>query len=132
MLQPRDGSAGQPVSFDGSRLPERLPLPAERVQRVDVTLAVELLHTFTQIDTPGLASLNEQTAEVTARLIEDTEDAAAHADALLYCMNGPLKDYEAAAIRRFRDGHASGRRTGATALGVLTKADQLAREPRMS
>jgi hypothetical protein len=120
----RDGGAPLPVRFDGSRLPARMDLPAADIRSVDVTLTAALLERVTLIDTPGLASTNEENSAVTERLLSDSTDAAADADALLFCVNGPLKDDEAETVRDFRTGRVASRLTAGTAVGILTKADQ--------
>jgi hypothetical protein len=126
VVVPRDGSDARVVKLDdNSRLPASMPLPATDVRSVDVTLASPQLERVTLLDTPGLASTHAETSAVTARLLADTADAAAEADALLFCLNGPLMDDEAQAVRGFRVGRGGSRLTGGTALGLLTKADQL-------
>lgn len=79
------------------------------------------------MDTPGLASTNAETSAVTQELLEsDTLNAARTADAIIFCINTPLKDAEAEAVRVFRSGKAGLRLTGGTAVAVLTKVDLLA------
>lgn len=124
---PRGGAAPLPLPFDGSRLSSDLPLPHRKIDRVDVTLPCDLLEQVTLLDTPGLASTNVETSAVTQELLEnDTLNAARTADAIIFCINTPLKDAEAEAVRLFRSGRAGLRLTGGTAVAVLTKADLLA------
>ena len=126
-VRPRDNTAPLPLHFDGSRLSSNLPLPYRQVDRVQVTLPAELLEQVTLLDTPGLASTNLETSEITRELLTtDTLDAARMADALIFCINTPLKDAEAEAVQLFRSGRAGLRLTGGTAVAVLTKADLLA------
>jgi len=124
VAEPRDGSGDVPMDFEGTRLSTTIPLPADRLRRVNVTLPASLLQRVTLLDTPGLASTSVETSAVTARMLEDTSDAAADADALLFCLNSTLKDDEAAAVRTFRAARGGARLTGGTAVGLLTKADQ--------
>ena len=54
------------------------------------------------------------------------------ADAIIFCINTPLKDAEAEAVRLFRSGRAGLPLTGGTAIAVLTKADLLAAADRLT
>ncbi|OLE23959.1 MAG: hypothetical protein AUG49_14675 [Catenulispora sp. 13_1_20CM_3_70_7] len=130
MAAPRDGSAPRPVTFQGSTLPSVMPLPHADIKSVDVTLRVPFLEEATLIDTPGMASTDVENSALTDRLLADTSDAAVRADALVFCVNGPLKDDEADAIRLFRAGRGGSRLSGGTAVGVLTKADRLTADRR--
>jgi hypothetical protein len=132
-VRPRDNSAPLPLHFDGSRLSSKLPLPHGQIDRVQVTLPAELLEQVTLLDTPGLASTNLDTSAVTKELLtSDTLDAARTADALIFCINTPLKDAEAEAVQLFRSGRAGLSLTGGTAVAVLTKADLLAPPDRLT
>ncbi len=123
-VRPRDKGASVPLPFEGSRLSAKLPIPRREIDRVEVTLPAPLLETVTLLDTPGLASTNHETSEVTQKLLaNDTLDAARTADAIVFCINTPLKDAEAEAARLFRSGRAGLQLTGGTAVAVLTKAD---------
>ena len=130
MAYPRDGSAPRPVPFADSRLSDDLPFPAAAIERVEVTLSVPILELASVFDTPGLASTNRETSAVTERLLDDTMEAAVAADALLFCVNGPLKDDEAEAVRTFRAGRGQVRLTGGSAVAVLTKADEMSEDRR--
>lgn len=126
VANPRSGGNPVPVVLDGTMLPRTLPIPATELRNIEVTLQVDWLDraNLTLVDTPGLASTSTERSVLTERIVADTEDAAADAGALLFCVNGPLKDDEEAAVRRFKAGRAGGRLTGGTAIGVLTRADQ--------
>src|SRR5208283_711649 len=50
-----------------------------------------------------------------------TLDAARTADAIIFCINTPLKDAEAEAVRLFRSGRAGLRLTGGTAVADLAQ-----------
>jgi len=124
-LVPRVGRELIPVYFDGTRLPSDLGRPATEIRFVDVTLPIPLLTRATLIDTPGLASANAESPDVTNRMREDTDESAARADALLYCLRGPLLQDEADAVHAFRQGSGAKRLSAGTAVGILTHADQI-------
>jgi hypothetical protein len=133
VIRSRDNSEPLPLPFDGSRLSSAFPMPYGQIDRIAVTLPAELLEQVTLLDTPGLASTNLETSEITQELLtSDTLDAARTADALIFCINTPLKDAEAEAVRLFRSGRAGLRLTGGTAVAVLTKADLLAQPERLT
>lgn len=126
VANPRDGGSPVPVVLEGSELPRALPIPPRDLRNIEVTLRVDWLEKarLVLVDTPGMASTSTEKSDLTERIVADTEDAAATADALLFCVNGPLKDDEEAAVRRFKAGRAGWRLTGGTVIGVLTRADQ--------
>jgi dynamin family protein len=126
----RDESPPVPLAFEGPRLSAKLPVPPDDVDRVEVTLPADMLKQVTLVDTPGLASTNQQTTAATQRLLEDQSvNAAGAADALIFCINTPLLDEEADAVQLFRSGRAGLRLTGGSAVAVLTKADLLGERP---
>jgi hypothetical protein len=131
-LIPRRDGERIPVPFQGSRLPTELQRPAPEIRFIDVTLPTPLLKRVTLIDTPGLVSANTDLSDVPIRMSEDTGESAAHADALLYCVNGPLTPDEADDIHAFRQGTGARRLTGGTAIGVLTRADQTGGDPQLA
>ena len=126
---PRNGRERTPVTLDGSRLPSELDLPASEIKFVDVTLPTPLLEQVTLIDTPGLAGASAERQDVIARMHEDTDESAAHADALLYCVKDPLMRDEADAVATFREGNGAKRLSAFTAIGLLTRADQTGGDP---
>jgi hypothetical protein len=123
-LQLRDRAAPRVVLLDGARLPPAFPVPTSAIRSVDVTLTASLLERMTLIDTPGLESTDAANSAVTERLLADSRESAAEADALLFCLNGPLKNAEAEAVRQFQRGRGAMRLTAGTAVAILTKADQ--------
>ncbi|WP_214406935.1 dynamin family protein [Pseudonocardia lacus] len=132
-LVPRSGSTRTPVVLERhTRLPAEFDRPASEIAHVDMTMPVPLLEETTLIDTPGLASAESGNSAVTERMLHDTEESAARADALLFCVNGPLKEDEAEAVRVFGAGRGARRLTGGTAVGILTRADQMGDDPRAS
>jgi Dynamin family len=128
-LVPRTGGDRPPVRFDGDRLPSEFEIPPSEIKYIDVTLPVPLLEEATLIDTPGLASTNAENSAVTERMLHDTGDSAAHADALLFCVNGPIKEDEDAAVRQFGRGRGASRLSSGSAVGILTRADQVGPDP---
>lgn len=130
VANPRAGGKPVPVALDGTTLPSTLPIPPAELRNIEVTLPVGWLRQASLVDTPGLASLSAEKSARTERLVADTEDAAVVADAVLFCVNSQLKDDEEAAVRRFKSGRAGTRLSGGTAVGVLTKADQLCEDRR--
>jgi len=128
-LMPRTPGPPVLVHLVNSRLPDTLALPADQVRSVDVTLPSSVLERVTLVDTPGLQSTNQANSAVTERLLQDTSDAAVEADALLFCLNDPLKDDEAEVVRSFRSGRGVSRLTAGTAVGILTKADVRGGQP---
>ncbi|WP_250037641.1 dynamin family protein [Paractinoplanes maris] len=130
MAVPRNSSPARPVRLEGSRLAADLPFPAADIERVDVTMPVPMLELATVFDTPGLASTNRETSAVTERLLDDTMSATVAADALLFCVNGPIKEDEEEAVRTFRTGRSKVRMTGGSAVAVLTKADAMSQDRR--
>jgi hypothetical protein len=124
-LVPRTGPDRSTVHFTDGRLPADLGRPPSEISYVDVTLPVPLLEEVTLIDTPGLASTNTENSTVTERMLQDTSDSAARADALLFCVNGPIKEDEEAAVQQFGSGRGASRLGGGSAVGILTRADQV-------
>ena len=132
VLHPRDGRDPIPVPFD-RHLPAEFDRPAAEIKSIEVRLPASRLERMTLIDTPGLASLTSENAAATQRMLDDTVDSAAHADALLFCVNGPLLQYEDAAIRAFATSRTAQRRLSCgTAVGLLTKADSVVEDVRES
>jgi hypothetical protein len=132
-LVSRTGSERTPVDLDDdTRLPAEFDRSPSEISHIDVTMPLPLLEDVTLLDTPGLASAETENSVVTERMLHDTEESAARADALLFCVNGPIKEDEAAAVRAFTSGCGAKRLTGATAIGILTRADQVADDPQTS
>ena len=131
-LHPRDGRAPISVPFDRF-LPAEFDRPAAEIKSIEVRLPAPRLERMTLIDTPGLASLTSENAAATQRMLHDTVDSAAQADALLFCVNGPLLQDEEAAVRAFATSRAAQRRLSCgTAVGLLTKADSVVDDVRES
>ncbi|QYN38298.1 dynamin family protein [Pseudonocardia sp. DSM 110487] len=128
----RTGSGRIAVDLDDSRLPADFGRPASEISHIDVTMPLPLLQEAVLIDTPGLASAQTENAAATERMLHDTGDYAARADVILFCINGPITQDEADAVHTFARGSGGNRLNGATAVGILTKADQLSGNPLTS
>jgi hypothetical protein len=131
-LVSRTGSGRLPVQLVDGRLPVDLGRPSSEIEYVDVRLPVPLLERATLIDTPGLASTNTENSAITERMLHDTSDSAARADALLFCVNGPIKEDEEVAVRQFGGSRGASRLSGGSAVGILTRADQVGTDPLTS
>ncbi len=114
-----DGTARPLWLTDNGTLPDRLDVPYEQVQRIDVWRSYEPLRRVTVIDTPGLFG-DEGLAAQTEQLLND--DAP---DALLFVYSSALTDYEVDVIKKFRRRNRWLYDSPINALGVLTRADQL-------
>jgi hypothetical protein len=114
-----DGTARPLWLTDKGTLPDRLDVPHQQVQRIDVWRSYEPLRRVTVIDTPGLFG-DEGLAEHTEQMLKD--DAP---DALLFVYSNALTDYEVDVIKKFRRRSRWLYDSPVNALGVLTRADQL-------
>jgi hypothetical protein len=126
-LRLRDGSV-RPLALtaDGA-LPETLGAPVEDVAAVHVHLSVERLRDVTIIDTPGLASANDELSAATRALLADrTTGAAAEADALVYVMAQDARADDVEVLAAFRPPGHHGDAVAMGAVGVLNKADRIA------
>jgi hypothetical protein len=125
LVHTRDGEA-RPLAFDpGGALPERLGVPPEEVDHVEVTLAVGRLRSVELVDTPGVASGSGAGARAHAYLglDEASRHAVARADAVVYVLSHTGRADEATDLAAF--GAGAGGRADA-AIGVLAKADLVA------
>jgi hypothetical protein len=115
------------------RLPAELPAPVEEVASLNAYLVNDALRSMTLIDTPGLSSVHGEYSASTERLLatsEDTAAAASAADAVVFLLNQPVMKDEFDALTRFSTNGENRQGSAATALGVLTRADQLSEERR--
>jgi hypothetical protein len=123
-----DGSRrAVPLGPDG-RLPPSLPVATEQVRALQCFLANDTLRGLTIIDTPGIGSVHAEYSRATTDLLgqQRTEDAAQHADAVVFLFNEVVMQDELATLQAWRSssGPQAGR-SAANAVGVLSKADQL-------
>ncbi len=123
------GTVEAKLTVDGT-LPETLDVPPEDVQALHCYLANDLLKWMTLIDTPGIGSVHHEFSETTEQFLaeEEADSAAAaqRADAVVFLFNQVVMEDELEALQMFRS--ASGNdpsRSAASAVGVLSKADQL-------
>ena len=116
------------LTVDGT-LPNTLDVPPEDVKALHCYLANDLLKWMTLIDTPGIGSVHHEFSATTEELLAEEADSAAaaqRADAVVFLFNQVIMQNELEALQMFRA--ASGNdpsRSAASAVGVLSKADQL-------
>lgn len=123
-----DGSRRAMQLEPDGRLPRTLGVDSGPVQSLQVALSSEILRTITLIDTPGLGSANEQISAQTEELLaieRRSRQAAASADAIVFVLNQNPRADELEALNSYRSRGGQLERMAATAVGVLTKADQL-------
>lgn len=126
--------ARQALPFDADGMipadvARRAGVDVNQVSHLEAYLTSSLLTTLTVIDTPGLGSLNEDSAARTADLLDDTSrSAVAGAEAVLYVLTQAVRADDADVLATFTAATA-GRAAGpANALALLNKADTVAPE----
>lgn len=109
-------------------LPERLPVPPERVQHAVVYLQSEVLRDMTLIDTPGLATTTTSHEDATRRTVLGHEGVRA-ADALLVVFRDmPMRD-DMDFLREWGSVTNTPAEAASHAIGVLTHADTFGGSP---
>ena len=116
-----------PVVLQADRaLPAILGHPPEDVDHVDVRLYNEPLEHEVIIDTPGLAGPSGESVKRTERLLVNrSAEAAGRADALVYLINGELREDDANILEAFQSQLDGVRATAVNVVAVINKADKL-------
>jgi GTPase SAR1 family protein len=120
---------GLPLS--NGQLPDPLPVENERVRRIDVALQNKFLRDLTVIDTPGLASTNDENSNRTLELLvpieadPDSNRALSHAEAIIYVYTQSVRSDDREMLRAFRDASATFGSNPGNAVGILNKVDLL-------
>ncbi|MFZ0714239.1 dynamin family protein, partial [Mycobacterium sp.] len=115
-------------------LPDELPVKSADVAHLDVSLDFEPLRSITVVDTPGLsgdeglASLTEEMLGLAGPDEQARLGLSGGVDVLLFVLGATLRATERDALRRFRRIFRGRYDFPANALGVLSRADQLAGE----
>jgi len=124
----RDGSTRAVQLQSDGLLPATLNMDPQQVASLQVRLSNTTLRDLTLIDTPGLASVNEETSAATEELLSLdhlSSDAASRAQALAFVVNETVRADEVDVLRRFRATAGEIDVSAANAIGVLTKADKV-------
>jgi hypothetical protein len=118
----RDGSTVEAQLAPDGTLPQELGVPVEQVASLQAYLANASLRSMTLIDTPGLGSVHEEYSRQTTELLaRDSSDATASADAVVFLLGSAMMADELETLQMFQAPGA----TAASAVGVLSRADQL-------
>lgn len=123
-MHPRAGAARRmPIRRERGRLMFDLGgLTAEDVEWIDVGWPLQSLKSLTLIDTPGIASLSEDTSARAARFLTP-DDAPPEADAVIYLLRH-LHGSDVKFLRAFQDTAAGAAQT-VCAVGVLSRSDEV-------
>lgn len=112
-----------PVRREQGRLVMSLgDVPAEDVDWIEVGWPLESLKSMILIDTPGIASLSEETSRRTTRFLTP-EESSSSADAVVYLMRH-LHASDVKFLEAFRD-TAAGTAQTVCAVGVLSRSDEI-------
>lgn len=122
----RDGIR-RTVPLQDGRVPDPLGPELATVDHVHVYLSSERLRDVTLIDTPGLASVNEELSERTEELLVDraSRGAVRQADALVFLIGHGARQDDAEALAAFGSLFAGTEASPATAVAILSRADQI-------
>jgi hypothetical protein len=123
-LHPRDGEPRRaPVRRERGRLAIDLGgVKAEDLEWIDVGWPLDGLRSMIIIDTPGIASLSEDTSARATRFLTPDESPSS-ADAVVYLMRH-LHGSDVRFLEAFRDTAAGASRT-VCAVGVLSRSDEI-------
>ena len=121
----RDGQTTElAFSREGGRLDIDLGgLAVDDVDRIEVEWPAESLKDAILVDTPGLASLNDETSMRTRELLGLDHDRASQADAVIYCLRH-LHRNDAEYLGAFMD-HSVAGASASNAVAVLSRADEV-------
>ncbi len=120
-----DGTV-QPLRFareDGALKVDLGDLEPELVKQIDVGWPARVLKEMTLIDTPGLASLNDENSQRTRAFLDSGRTNPAGADAVLYLMRH-LHRADSEFLGSFMDRTVAGA-SPVNALAVLSRADEI-------
>ncbi|CAG7845025.1 Isoniazid-induced protein IniC [Pseudoclavibacter triregionum] len=116
------------LPLDGGSLPEHLPVGVEAVSHAVISLQVDSLRDVTLIDTPGLATTTTENEETTRRALLG-HSGARQADALLYVFhNVPYLD-DVSFLQEWGAVTDKPGESAASAIGILSHADQVGGSP---
>jgi Dynamin family len=121
----RDGRE-ETLAFNrtGGSLDVRLGGHSERdVQFIDVQWPTSSLETVTLIDTPGLASINDENSRRTREFLEFQDDKPSDADAVIYLMRHAHR-HDVAFLDAFMDRNVTAA-SPVNAVAVLSRADEI-------
>jgi hypothetical protein len=119
-------NATQPVAFTRQESALEVELGAltpEQIQRLVIQWPSSALQATTLIDTPGLASLNDENSVRTRDFLEATAGHPSDADAVIYLMRH-LHRSDVAFLDAFMDRSVSGA-SPVNAVAVLSRADEI-------
>jgi hypothetical protein len=122
---PKDGSPTPlPVVRRNGALAINLgAAPAETIDRLVVDWPARSLRATTLIDTPGVASINEDVSARAARFLDPDDETPTEADAVIYLMRH-LHVTDAEFLEAFRD-RGIARATAVNTVAVLSRADEI-------
>ena len=99
-LQLRDGTSRELQLDSDGMLPRDPGVPLKQIAGMQAWLTNDILKSFTLIDTPGLASVDDESAAATRKLLAaESKDAAGAADALLFVLNAGVREIGRASCR---------------------------------
>jgi hypothetical protein len=116
----------QPLAFkrnEGALDIELGSLTERDVRWIDVRWPASTLDTVTLIDTPGIASLNDENSRRTREFLDPEQGAAGDADAVIYLMRH-VHAADVAFLEAFMDRTVAAA-SPVNAVGVLSRADEI-------